>query len=83
MISRRRDNKVEVVKRWLTGQHSCTLIIPRELAIDYRLDEPSHVILQKTPVGLLFRRLNFEETKENNSINQGFEGQTLGVSKRS
>ena len=39
-------NKKEIIKTWLTGQHSCTLIIPKSLAKSYGLDEPSHVIVE-------------------------------------
>jgi hypothetical protein len=50
------ENK-EITKTWLTGQCSCTLIIPKEIAKKYKLDEPSHVIVEETPEGILIRRL--------------------------
>lgn len=46
-----------ISKTWLTGQKSCTLIIPRETARKYELDEPSHVIVEETPSGILIRKL--------------------------
>jgi hypothetical protein len=46
----------EISKTWLTGHCSCTLIIPKEIAKKYNLDEPSHVIVQETPEGILIRR---------------------------
>jgi hypothetical protein len=47
----------EVTKTWLTGQKSCTLIIPRETARKYELDEPSHIVVEETPTGILIRKL--------------------------
>jgi hypothetical protein len=49
--------KKEIIKTWLTGQHSCTLIIPKALAKSCGLDEPSHVIVEPVSNGLLIRRL--------------------------
>lgn len=51
-------NKREITKTWLTGQKSCTLIIPRETALKYELDEPSHVLVEETPSGILIRKLD-------------------------
>ena len=53
--------KREITKTWLTGQKSCTLIIPRETARKYDLDEPSHVIVEETPAGILIRKLALPE----------------------
>jgi len=53
-------NKREIIKTWLTGQKSCTLIIPRETARKYELDEPSHVIVEETPAGILIRKLDLQ-----------------------
>lgn len=47
----------EIMKTWLTGQTSCTLIIPKEIAKKYNLDEPSHVTVEETEDGILIRRL--------------------------
>jgi hypothetical protein len=49
--------KKEIVKTWLAGQHSCTLVIPREFAKTYGLEEPSHVVVEAKPDGILIRRL--------------------------
>jgi hypothetical protein len=62
MIKIENENKVkmqakEICKTWLTGQKSCTLIIPRETARKYELDEPSHVIVEETASGILIRKL--------------------------
>lgn len=47
----------EIIKTWLTGHHSCTLIIPKDFAKDYGLDKPSHVIVEGTPDGILIKKL--------------------------
>lgn len=44
-------------RTWLTGQRSCTLIIPREFATEYGLDKPVNVIVEGTPEGILIRKL--------------------------
>jgi hypothetical protein len=51
-------NRREIIKTWLTGQKSCTLIIPRETARRYELDEPSHVVVEETPSWILIRKLD-------------------------
>jgi antitoxin component of MazEF toxin-antitoxin module len=51
------NNKREIVKTWLTGKHSCTLIIPRFVAKEYGLDEPSHVVVEGTNDGILIKKL--------------------------
>jgi hypothetical protein len=52
-----KTNKKEIIKTWLTGKHSCTLVIPRDFAKEYGLDEPSHVIVEGTSEGILIRKL--------------------------
>ena len=47
----------EIIKTWLTGSCSCTLVIPKEFAKEYGLDKPSHVIVEKKPEGILIRKL--------------------------
>ena len=51
-----RNNK-EIIKTWLTGQHSCTLVIPKVFAREYELAEPSHVIVEETSEGILIKKL--------------------------
>ncbi|MDR4492046.1 MAG: hypothetical protein R2685_14285 [Candidatus Nitrosocosmicus sp.] len=53
----KKENDKEIIKTWLTGQHSCTLIVPRSFAKRYGLDEPSHVIVEGTKEGILIRKL--------------------------
>jgi hypothetical protein len=50
-------NNKEIIKTWLTGQHSCTLVIPKEFAKEYGLEEPSHVIVEGTSEGILIKKL--------------------------
>jgi bifunctional DNA-binding transcriptional regulator/antitoxin component of YhaV-PrlF toxin-antitoxin module len=47
----------EVTKTWLAGQRSCTLVIPKEFAKVYGLDEPSHVVIEGRQDGILIKRL--------------------------
>jgi hypothetical protein len=47
----------DIIKTWLAGQHSCTLVIPKEFAREYGLDEPSHVVIEAKPEGILIRKL--------------------------
>jgi hypothetical protein len=50
------ENK-EIIKTWLAGHCSCTLVIPKDFAKEYGLDQPSHVIIEKRPEGLLIKKL--------------------------
>jgi len=50
-------NNKQIIKTWLTGQTSCTLVIPKDFAREYGLDKPSHVIIEKRPEGLLIKKL--------------------------
>lgn len=54
------DNKA-IGRIWLTGQTSPTLVIPKKLAMEYRLDRPSHVILEKMEGGILIRKFELEK----------------------
>lgn len=47
----------EIAKTWISGQNSCTLIIEKKLAAEYGLTEPSHIILERRPEGILIRKL--------------------------
>ena len=55
--SEKPEPKKEIIKTWLAGHCSCTLVIPKEFAKEYGLDEPSHVIVEKVKGGLLIRKL--------------------------
>lgn len=52
-----KSKEKEIIKTWLTGHHSCTLIIPKDFAKEYGLDEPSHVVVEGTSNGILIRKL--------------------------
>jgi antitoxin component of MazEF toxin-antitoxin module len=52
-----KKNTGEIAKTWLTGQNSCTMIIPRDIAKAYGLEEPSHVVVEGTDKGILIRKL--------------------------
>lgn len=54
-----KDKNKEVTKTWLAGQRSCTLVIPKDFAKRYGLDEPSHVIIEGTSHGILIKKLEF------------------------
>jgi bifunctional DNA-binding transcriptional regulator/antitoxin component of YhaV-PrlF toxin-antitoxin module len=51
------SEKKDVIKTWLAGQHSCTLVIPKEFAREYGLDEPSHVVIEGRPEGIFIKKL--------------------------
>jgi hypothetical protein len=38
--------KKDIIKTWLAGQHSCTLVIPKDFAKQYGLDRPTHVVIE-------------------------------------
>jgi hypothetical protein len=50
--------KREIIKTWLAGHCSCTLVIPKDFAKQYGLDEPSHVVVEGTSEGILIRKLH-------------------------
>jgi hypothetical protein len=47
----------EVTKTWLSGNSSCTLVIPKPMAQKAGIYEPSRVVVEETAEGLLIRRL--------------------------
>ena len=51
------NKKNEIVKTWISGQKSVTLIIERKLAEEYDLIDPQHVILERRSDGILIRKL--------------------------
>jgi hypothetical protein len=46
-----------IVRTWITGKSSCTLIIPREFAEKYGLVERVYIVLEGKPEGILIKRL--------------------------
>jgi len=55
------EQSKEIIRTWLTGKSSCTLVIPKEFAKQYGLDQPSHVLIEKTSDGLLIKKINISE----------------------
>jgi hypothetical protein len=56
-MSENLNKRKDIIKTWLTGQHSCTLVIPKDFAKEYGLDKPTHVLVEGTPEGILIKRL--------------------------
>jgi hypothetical protein len=48
---------------WISSGKSCTMIIAKELAVKYGLTEPSNVVLEAKPEGILIRKLNIDDLK--------------------
>ena len=46
-----------VTHTFLSGRLSSTLVIPIEIARKYGLNEPSHVVIEEKPDGILIKRL--------------------------
>ena len=42
---------------WLAGNASCTLVIPKHLANEYGIDQPSNVVIEGRPEGILIRKV--------------------------
>lgn len=47
-----------ISKTWISGQNSCTLVIPKSIAKSYGLEEPGNVIVEGTREGILIRKLD-------------------------
>lgn len=47
--------------RWIASKKAVTMIIAKELAEKHGLTEPSNVILEDTPNGILIRKVNLDE----------------------
>jgi hypothetical protein len=46
---------------WISSKNACTMIIAKELAEKHGLMEPSDVMLEDTPNGILIRKVNIDE----------------------
>lgn len=60
LSNNRSENKIhskEITKTFVTGQNSCTLVIPKAVALEYGLISPAHVVVEKTSEGILIRKL--------------------------
>ncbi len=58
-------NNNEIVKTWLSGQKSVTLIVERKLAEEYDLIDPQYVVLERKPEGILIRKLEIAKYETN------------------
>lgn len=50
-------SRKKITTTFLSGTTSCTLIIAKEIAKKYGIDEPSHVVVEGTEEGILIRKL--------------------------
>ncbi len=57
MSNNTKKGKNEIVKTWISGQKSVTLIVERKLAEEYDLINPQYVVLERKPEGILIRKL--------------------------
>jgi hypothetical protein len=61
MLSSNKNIKVSkkkvIRKTWLSGQYSCTLIIPKEIADEYGLAETNDILVEGCKNGILIRRV--------------------------
>jgi hypothetical protein len=53
-------SRKKITTTFLSGTTSCTLIIAKEIAKKYGIDEPSHVIVEGTEEGILIRKLELD-----------------------
>lgn len=54
---------------WLAGNASCLLLIPKPLAKQYGIDEPSNVVIEGRPEGILIRKVEALEVAPNSATN--------------
>ena len=60
-ITTKQDEQTkEITKTFITGQNSCTLIIPKSVAVEYGLTSPSHVVVERVQEGILIRKLKID-----------------------
>jgi hypothetical protein len=60
-ITTKQDSQsTEITKTFITGQNSCTLVIPKSVALEYGLTSPSHVVVERVKEGILIRKLKIE-----------------------
>jgi hypothetical protein len=56
-IETNRIAEKDITTTYLSGKTSCTIIIAKEIAKKYGIDEPSHVVVEGTEKGILIRKL--------------------------
>jgi bifunctional DNA-binding transcriptional regulator/antitoxin component of YhaV-PrlF toxin-antitoxin module len=47
----------EIGKTWISGNSSCTLVIPKDMAQRAGIYQPSQVVISETKDGLLLKKL--------------------------
>ncbi|MFL6376629.1 MAG: AbrB/MazE/SpoVT family DNA-binding domain-containing protein, partial [Nitrososphaeraceae archaeon] len=60
----------EVTKTWLAGQNSCTMVIPKDFAKLYGLDQPSYVVIEGRSDGILIKRLELNSGDDDSDRNE-------------
>jgi hypothetical protein len=58
--TKQNDQTREITRTFITGQNSCTLIIPKSVALEYGLTSPSHVVVERIEEGILIRKLKIK-----------------------
>lgn len=56
------DDKILMSKSWLINGCSINITIPIKLAREYQLDQPSFIIFEGTPEGILIRKAEISTT---------------------
>jgi len=46
-----------ISKTWISGESSCTLVIPKTIAKAHGINNPSHVVVESKPEGILIRKI--------------------------
>jgi hypothetical protein len=52
---------------WLAGNASCLFLISKPLAKQYGIDEPSNVVVEGRPEGILIRKVHALEVASNSA----------------
>ena len=62
-MSRENKRLTKIQHTWISSGKACTMIIGKELAVKHGLTQPSNVILEDRPEGILIRKLNVDDFK--------------------
>ena len=55
--------KTKIIRCWMTGSSSTTLVIPRDFARKYKIDKACHLVIEETKDGILIRKLDLDKAK--------------------
>lgn len=47
----------KIMKTWIQGAATCTLVIPKNIAAQYGLTDPSYVTVEATKEGILIKKV--------------------------